>query len=103
MEREIRTIVVRPGLVYGNGGSDIMHVLAGLVRQAGRAHTVGDGSNGWSAIHVEDPADLYLKAVETSLDGEVRLREGRAFTLYDRASYATLWTTSSMSIVRACR
>ena len=75
-ERRIRTIVIRPGLVYGNGGSQIMHAMAGLVRQAGGTLTVGDGKNAWSAIHVEDLADLYLKAVES----------GPAGTLFHAAS-----------------
>ncbi|MEM7649486.1 MAG: NAD-dependent epimerase/dehydratase family protein, partial [Cyanobacteria bacterium P01_A01_bin.70] len=70
-EHNIRTIVIRPGLVYGNGGSQIMHALAGLVRQAGGTHTVGDGQNAWSAIHVEDLADLYLKAIENGPAGTV--------------------------------
>ena len=63
-EQNIRTIVIRPGLVYGNGGSGIMHALIGLVQQAGSAHTVGDGRNVWSSVHVEDLADLYVKAIE---------------------------------------
>ena len=70
-EHNIRTIVIRPGLVYGNGGSQIMHALAGLVRQAGGTHTVGDGQNAWSAVHVEDLADLYLKAIENGPAGTV--------------------------------
>ena len=28
-EHNIRTIVIRPGLVYGNGGSQIMYAIAG--------------------------------------------------------------------------
>ena len=63
-EHDVRSIVIRPGMVYGNGGSAIMHALAGLVRQFGGTCTVGDGSNVWSAIHVEDLADLYLRALE---------------------------------------
>lgn len=70
-EQNIRTIVIRPGLVYGNGGSQIMHAIAGLVRQAGGTHTVGNGQNAWSAVHVEDLADLYLKAVENGLAGTI--------------------------------
>lgn len=70
-EHNIRSIVIRPGLVYGNGGSQIMHAMAGLVRQAGGPHTVGDGQNAWSAVHVEDLADLYLKAVEKGPAGTI--------------------------------
>ncbi|MCY3636128.1 MAG: NAD-dependent epimerase/dehydratase family protein [bacterium] len=70
-EHDVRSIVIRPGMVYGNGGSGIMHVLAGLVRQFGGACTVGDGSNAWSAIHVEDLADLYLGALEQGPAGSL--------------------------------
>lgn len=68
-ERDVRTLVIRPGMVYGNGGSGIVHALAGLVRQFGGACTVGDGSNAWSAVHVEDLADLYLAALESGPAG----------------------------------
>lgn len=65
----IRTVVIRPGLVYGDGGSHIMRAMAGLVLQAGAAHTVGDGQNAWSSVHVEDLADLYVKAIENGPAG----------------------------------
>ena len=63
-EHDVRSLVIRPGMVYGKGGSGIVHVQAGLVRQFGGVCTVGDGSNAWSAVHVEDLADLYLLALE---------------------------------------
>jgi len=68
-EHNIRTVVIRPGLVYGNGGSQIMQAMAGLVLQAGAAHTVGNGQNAWSSVHVEDLADLYVKALENGPAG----------------------------------
>ncbi|MEM9064039.1 MAG: NAD-dependent epimerase/dehydratase family protein [Planctomycetota bacterium] len=64
--QDVRSVVIRPGLVYGKGGSGIVHMMAGLVRQAGGTHTVGDGGNVWSAVHVEDLADLYLLALENA-------------------------------------
>ena len=68
-ENNISTIVVRPGLVYGNGGSQIMMAMAVLVLQAGGPHTVGNGQNAWSSVHVEDLADLYVKALENGPAG----------------------------------
>lgn len=69
LEREVLNapdvcgVVVRPPLVYGRGGG----VLARLVRHArdtGVAHFVGDGSNAWSFVHVDDLAQLYVTLVE---------------------------------------
>ena len=55
----LRTIVVRPGIVYGGGDgivSDMFKASAnGLVR------VVGDGNNRWSLVYDRDLADLYLK------------------------------------------
>ena len=67
--RNIRTVVIRPGLVYGRGGSGFMHMLAGLARQAGCGRTIGEGKNVSSVVHVEDLADLFLRALEHSPAG----------------------------------
>src|SRR5258706_11174668 len=32
---------------------------------------IGEGSNRWAMVHVEDLADLYVRAAESSLWGEV--------------------------------
>ncbi|MEM6468845.1 MAG: SDR family oxidoreductase [Planctomycetota bacterium] len=75
-DRGIRTVVIRLGMVYGLGGSGIVHMLAGMARQAGCGRTIGEGENVWSVIHVEDLADLYLSALE----------KGPAGTLFNAAS-----------------
>ncbi len=53
----LRTIVVRPGLVYGGGDGivgDIFKAAAnGLVR------VIGDGNNHWPLVYDRDLADLY--------------------------------------------
>ncbi|MEM9542128.1 MAG: SDR family oxidoreductase [Cyanobacteria bacterium P01_E01_bin.42] len=67
--RDIRTVVIRPGLVYGHGGSDVFHMFAGLARQAGCGRTIGEGNNVCSVVHVDDLADLYLSALENSPSG----------------------------------
>jgi nucleoside-diphosphate-sugar epimerase len=57
----LRTIVVRPGNVYGGGNGMIGDLLKdasnGLVR------VVGDGSNRWPLIYDRDLADLYARLV----------------------------------------
>lgn len=67
--RDIRTVVIRPGLVHGHGGSGVWHMFAGLAAQAGSGRAIGDGKNVCSVIHVDDLADLYLKALEHSPTG----------------------------------
>jgi nucleoside-diphosphate-sugar epimerase len=55
----LRTIVVRPGVVYGNGSgmvSDLLKMASnGLVR------VVGDGNNHWPLVYDRDLADLYVR------------------------------------------
>ena len=56
---KLRTIVVRPGIVYGGGSGivgDLFKAAAnGLVR------VVGDGNNHWPLVYDRDLADLYAK------------------------------------------
>lgn len=57
----LRTIVVRPGIVYGGGHGIIGELLKsasnGLVR------VIGDGNNRWPLIYDRDLADLYARLV----------------------------------------
>ena len=58
---ELRTIVVRPGLLYGGGDGPVCDLFSaasnGLVR------VVGDGNNRWPLIYDRDLADLYARLV----------------------------------------
>ena len=57
-------IVIRPGLVYGHGGSyDIPTVIA-RARARGRAGHLGSGGTTQSYVHLDDLAELYCLAVE---------------------------------------
>jgi nucleoside-diphosphate-sugar epimerase len=55
----LRTIVVRPGVVYGGGDGMIGDIFKsasnGLVR------VVGDGNNHWPLVYERDLADLYAR------------------------------------------
>ena len=57
----LRTVVVRPGLVYGGGTGVICDLFSaasnGLVR------VVGDGNNRWPLVYDRDLADLYARLV----------------------------------------
>jgi nucleoside-diphosphate-sugar epimerase len=55
----LRTMVVRPGVVYGGGNGMIGDIFKsasnGLVR------VVGDGNNHWPLVYDRDLADLYVR------------------------------------------
>lgn len=66
--RELRTIVLRPGCVYGGSGGLTVPWFASAV--AGEVEMVGDGSNCWSTVHVDDVAEAYVLAAERAPGGE---------------------------------
>ncbi len=63
----IRTVVIRPGMVYGRGGGPLMQ-FAGMAKN-GVPRYVGDGENHWSLVHVDDLAELYALALERAPAG----------------------------------
>lgn len=63
----VRTIVIRPGMVYGRGGGPLNQFAAMAVD--GVPRYVGDGENHWSLVHVDDLAALYALAVERAPAG----------------------------------
>lgn len=63
----IRPIVLRlPLFVYGRGGSSFVPFVLNQAKAAGSANYVEPGEQKVSAVHVEDAADLYVLALETS-------------------------------------
>ena len=62
----VRGIVVRPGLVYGNGGNSDLKSLIDRARAAGRAGHWGSGGTTQSYVHVEDLAELFCLAAESA-------------------------------------
>jgi nucleoside-diphosphate-sugar epimerase len=78
----LRTIVLRPGCVYGASGSLTAHWFESAEKR-GAARIVGDGNQRWAMIHVDDLADLYLRAAESTLGGEV-------FNATDRSRFTVM-------------
>ena len=66
----LRTVVIRPGCVYGGGGSLTAAWFESAARD-GAARIVGDGQNRWAMVHRDDLAELYVRAAESGLGGEV--------------------------------
>lgn len=66
----VRTLVLRPGCLYGGRGGLTATWFANAVRQ-GAARIVGDGANRWAMVHVDDVAAAYRAAVESALGSDV--------------------------------
>jgi nucleoside-diphosphate-sugar epimerase len=64
----LRTIVVRPGVVYGGGGGIVGDIFKSATN--GLVRVVGDGNNHWPLVYDRDLADLYAKlAVNVDASG----------------------------------
>ena len=66
----IRSVVVRPGIVYGGKGG-LTGMFFGSALKTGAAQTIGDGENHWPLVHVDDLAELYVRLVERAPAGSV--------------------------------
>lgn len=63
----IRSIVLRlPLFVYGRAGSSFVPFVINQAKKENSANYIESGDKRVSAVHVEDAADLYLLALETS-------------------------------------
>ena len=86
--RDVRSIVIRPGVVYGRGGG----IPAGFVesaRETGAARHVGDGENHWPVVDADDLADLYVRAVEKAPPGTLLIAAERAHRVREIAAAAS--------------
>lgn len=59
----LRTVVVRPGIVYGGGRG----IVAELIKDAlnGLIRVVGPGKNRWACVYTHDLGELYVKILES--------------------------------------
>ncbi len=98
-DKALRTLVIRPGCVYGGSAGMTGSWFESAVKE-GAARVVGDGSNRWSMVHVTDLADLYLKAAESAHGGEVFNATDRSrFTVLDCARAASLTAGAGGKVV----
>ena len=55
----LRTVVVRPGVVYGGGDGMVGEIFKSAAN--GLVRVVGDGNNHWPLVYDRDLADLYAR------------------------------------------
>ncbi|WP_336880980.1 NAD-dependent epimerase/dehydratase family protein [Rhodococcus globerulus] len=90
-DRGIRTMVVRPSMIWGRGGCPM---IAGLYQSAtatGSVCYIGRGLNLYSNVHVDDVAELFYLAVEKGIAG----------ALYHAVSGETNFRTIADAVARA--
>jgi nucleoside-diphosphate-sugar epimerase len=63
----LEVVVVRPGMVYGDGGW-FREMVDGI--KAGTYRVQGDGSNRWSPLHIDDCGDAVRTVLEKGKAGE---------------------------------
>ncbi|MBX3529074.1 MAG: NAD-dependent epimerase/dehydratase family protein [Rhizobiaceae bacterium] len=67
----LKTHVIRPGLIWGHGGSSQVPAIFHSVKATGAACYVGRGQNLYSNIHVDDLAAAYCPVAERGTAGAV--------------------------------
>lgn len=78
----LRTLVLRPGCVYGGAGS-LTATWFESAESSGAARIVGEGANRWAMVHLADLADAYVRAALSPFGGEV-------FNVTDRSRFSVL-------------
>lgn len=68
-DRGVRAMVIRPPRVWGHGARGHISMIYESVSRTGAACYIGDGLNLYSNVHIDDLADLYVKAAEAGKAG----------------------------------
>jgi nucleoside-diphosphate-sugar epimerase len=68
-DERLRTIVVRPPLIWGNGGSIQIPRMFDSALKTGSVCYLGKGLNLYSNVHVDDLAEVYALALEKGAAG----------------------------------
>lgn len=67
----MRTLIIRPSMVYGDGASVQVPMLIDYARKKGLPGYIGKGENIWSHVHRDDLVELYLRILQAGVPGEL--------------------------------
>ena len=88
--RGVRTIVIRPAVVYGRG-KGMPTAFTQCARETGAARFVGDGQSRWAFVDVDDLAQLYVLALEKAPGGSLyNAAHGPSYKVREVAEAASL-------------
>lgn len=68
-ERGIRSMVIRPPLIWGNGSNNVIRAIYDSARKTGAVCYMGAGLNLYSNVHVDDLAEIYRLSIEKGIAG----------------------------------
>ena len=68
-DRGVRAMVMRPPLMWGNGGCKTIENLYASAAKTGAVCYLGAGLNLYSNVHVEDMAEAFMLALEKGVSG----------------------------------
>jgi nucleoside-diphosphate-sugar epimerase len=92
-------IVFRAGLIFGRGGSTLVTSLIDAAATNGVAAYIGDGDNSWLPVHVDDLAELYVKAIAQPAGGIFNAVGNVRFTFRELAeAIGELTGTAAVSV-----
>lgn len=80
----VRGLVLRPGCVYGERGGLTAAWFQGA--EDGNLEIIGNGTNYWTMVHVEDLASAYVLAAESSYDGVFNISDRSRWTVGEMVS-----------------
>lgn len=69
LQSGVKASVIQPGIVYGHGRG-IPAMLAAAV-DGDTVRLFGSGEQHWTTVHVDDLADLYVRAIERAPGGRI--------------------------------
>lgn len=102
----LRTMVIRPPLIYGNGGSNQIPNMIESARRTGKVCYLGQGLNLYSNVHVDDLAEVYGLAIEKGVAGALYhavAGEANFRTLAEAIAATARCETQSLTYPEACQ
>ncbi len=84
----LRTIVIRPGCVYGGRGS-LTAMWFSEAQQSKTISVIDGGNNRWTMVHRDDLAESYVLAAEKELSGTaINVTDGNHYTVREMVEAA---------------